>query len=197
MRTGAILQEVLRQGFFASDDEDGRGRESLMRRPDDSQYELSAVFDDDASDSQVDRSAFATENAHSDDAHAMANLEPAGADARHAVPWYYNYIDSWGRFHFIAALGFAAASLSVLGFLLVRALVAGEVMHTSITALIVGCLGTIAFLLLSMTAAALVVLLADLGKTIRDSSLHANRSFPGGGGARAARNRPNLSRSVG
>jgi hypothetical protein len=199
--SAAELPHVLRRGFFASDDEDVSlvGPDSLIRGPDDSQYELSAIFaegTDPSRDSLDQLPAFSMDSAVPDAAHSAASLDPAEAEVRLAVPWYYRYIDAWGRFHFFTALGFAAVSLSILGFLLLRALVGGEVMHTSITALVVGCLGTIAFLLLSLSVAALAALLADLDKSVRHLNFQAEHGFRAGGD-HAARNRPNLSRSVG
>jgi hypothetical protein len=92
------------------------------------------------------------------------------------VPWYFNFIDSWGRLHFYFAMGFAALSLTVLGFLLARALVAGDIMSSSVTALIIGCVGTIAFILISLSATALTVLLVDLARNVRTLIQQADRT---------------------
>ncbi len=69
--------------------------------------------------------------------------------------------------HFYVVVGFAASSLSVLGFFLVRALVAGQTLSSSITALLIGCVGTVAFLLLSLSATVLIILLVDLARSVR------------------------------
>jgi membrane protein implicated in regulation of membrane protease activity len=64
-------------------------------------------------------------------------------------------------------VGFAASSLAVLGFLLVSALVAGRIVSSSITALIVGCVATVALLLLSLSATVLSILVIDLARNMR------------------------------
>jgi hypothetical protein len=201
LRPAAAVPQVLQHEFFSSDDEDGLSpaRDLVLRGPEDSHYELSAVFDEDANDgdeSQVDLPAFSTESVVPDDVDATASLAPAGADISVVLPWYYIYIQSWARFHFLAALGFTATSLLLLGYLLVRSLAGGPIIHPSITALLVGCVGTIAFLLLSLSMAAVVALLADLGRSVRTMNLHAARNLRSVGEP-ARRNRPTLSRSVG
>ena len=62
-------------------------------------------------------------------------FETASSEFAVPVPWYFNVIDSWGRLHLYVATGFAASSLLVLGFLLVRALVAGYIVSSSVIAL--------------------------------------------------------------
>ncbi len=194
-RVVAGLPRSLGNGFQSSDDDDGAAIDSLMGGPGDSHYELSAVFDD-VPDSQVEIPAFSVTDAAPAGAGPSPTFEPDRPDDDLGVPWYYHYIVSWGRIHFFAALGFAACSLSILGYFLIRAVVAGHVIHTSITALIVGCVGTIAFLLLSISVAALVALLVDLGKNMHHMSLRAERSFRRGG-EHPGRNQGNLSRSIG
>ena len=83
------------------------------------------------------------------------------------APWYFKVIESWGRVHLYVVMGFAASSLSVLGFLLMRALVVGQILSSSTAALLVGLVGTIAFLLLSLSATALIMLLIDLARNMR------------------------------
>ena len=78
--------------------------------------------------------------------------------------------------HFYVVLGFAASSLAVLGFLLVTPLVAGQTLSSSITALIIGCVGTIAFLLLSLSATVLIILVIDLGRSVRVLIQQTDRS---------------------
>jgi hypothetical protein len=197
---GAAWPQVLRAAFFSSDDADGlsAARDSLMRGPDDSHYEFSAVFDaaNESDDSQVELPAFSMEAAVADAADSDVSLGPAGSEESTAVPWYYTYIESWGRLHLLAALGFAASTLSVLGFLLLSALAGGPIVDAPITALIVGCVGMVAFVLLTVSVAAVVALLADLGKKLRQLNFRAAGNFPNVG-EHTPRNRPNLTRSVG
>ena len=135
------------------------------RSPYDSQYEMTAVLGGDPDDSQTELPAFTGGVDESGEIEAARPFDTGSSEYLLPVPWYFNFIDSWGRLHFYVATGFAAASLSVLGFLLVRALVAGEITSSSVTALIIGCVGTVAFLLISLSATALTVLLVDLAPT--------------------------------
>ena len=88
---------------------------------------------------------------------AARPLETEAPNVLLPLPWYFNVIGSWGRFHFYVATGFATSSLVVLGFLLFRALVAGSTVSSSITALIIGCVGTIAFFMITLSASVLTV----------------------------------------
>jgi hypothetical protein len=194
------LPQVLRPGFFAADDENGSSalRDTMIGGPDDSHYELSAVFGDDeySDDSQVELPAFSMGADSPDQGPSAAIFEPAGPDALLAFPPYYDTITSWGRFLVVATFAFAVASLLVLGYLLVRSFAGGPIIEASITALLVGCVGTIAFLLVALPLAVLVALLVDLGKTLRHLNLRADGNLRTAG-ERTARNRPNLSRSIG
>jgi hypothetical protein len=135
--------------------------------PFDSQYEMTAVLGGDPDDSQTELPAFAGGSDESGESQAPRPFEAPTSEYLFPVPWYFNFIDSWGRLLFYAATGFAVASLAVLGFLLVRALVSGDFMSSSVIALIIGCVGTIAFLWISLSATALTVLLVDLSRTVR------------------------------
>jgi hypothetical protein len=135
--------------------------------PFDSQYEMTAVLGGDPDDSQTELPAFVGTADASGEIESARPFDTPSSEYLLPVPWYFKFIDSWGRLLFYAATGFAAASLAVLGFLLVRALVAGDIMSSSVTALIIGCVGTIAFLLISLSATALTVLLVDLSRSVR------------------------------
>jgi hypothetical protein len=147
--------------------------------PFDSQYEMTAVLGGDPDDSQTELPAFGGESDLSGEIEAARPFEAPSSEFVLPVPWYFNFIDSWGRVLFYLATGFAAASLGVLGFLLVRALVAGHTMSSSVTALIIGCVGTIAFLLISLSATALTVLLVDLARNVRMLIQQADRNSIG------------------
>jgi hypothetical protein len=141
----------------------------------DSHYELSAVFEDTTSRGDEGASTHWSTRASLDDEQYTATFEPAAADGLLANPWFDAFIDSWSRYHCMIALGFGTSSLAVLGFLLVRALWGGAVIDSSITALIVGCVMTVAFMLLSVSATVLVALLVDLGRSLRQLLIQSNR----------------------
>jgi hypothetical protein len=145
---GGGLTRSSNGSFFSGHDDDPvPGR----RGPGDSHYEMSAVFEDTTGDSDVEIAAYRpASGASPDEAHPSGAFEAASSEVLLPSPWYYNFIDSWSRFHFFVALAFGTSSLSFLGFLLVRALVGGQIIDSSITSLIVGCVGTVAFLLLSV-----------------------------------------------
>ena len=133
----------------------------------DPEDDFAGVLGGDPDDSQVELPAFTTEEPESGEIEAVMPFEPAGSDFLLAAPWYNKFIESWGQVHLYVAVGFAAFSLLVLGVLLISALVAGRMVSSSITALIVGCVATVAFLLLSISATVLFSLLVDLARNVR------------------------------
>jgi len=140
--------------------------------PDDSQYELpiSAVVD--IEDSQVELPAFTPErSAARDDNWPIAGGERPSLEPSLSSPEYPSFIASCGRYYFAVAIAFGAFSLGVLGFFLVREVLGGQAISVSVTLLIVGCVGMVAFLLLSLTVTALNLLLADLAKNVRQMRL--------------------------
>jgi hypothetical protein len=141
---------------------------SLRPQSDWQQDVSSAVLGGDPDDSQVELPAFTSTSPTdpSGEIAAAPAFESASSETT-PIPWYYRVIESWGRVHFYVVLGFAASSLAVLGFLLISALVAGHALSSSITALIIGCVGTVAFLLLSLSATVLIILVIDLGRSVR------------------------------
>jgi hypothetical protein len=172
------------------DDEDG-----LVGDPDDSQYELTAIVRNGIDDSQVELPAFSPDDIPPFEPGAESGFEQASGDVALPDPWYFKFIESWGRYHARVALGFGAASLTVLGYFLVRPLVGGESLTSSTTTLVVGCVGTIAFLLLSVTATAFYVVRVDLGKNVRQLNLQANPR-PQSLVNRARDSQPHLSRTA-
>ncbi len=142
---------------------------SLRPQSDWEQDVSSAVLGGDPDDSQVELPAFtsASPTDPSGEIESAPAFESESSEIALAVPWYYKFIESWGRVHFYVVLGFAASSLAVLGYLLISALVAGRALSSSITALIIGCVGTVAFLLLSLSATVLIILVIDLGRSVR------------------------------
>jgi hypothetical protein len=160
--------------FSGADDDMDFGSRALSAG--DSHYEMSAVYDDGYDDSDGEIPAFAPGESAENVAVLFPTFEAEGAEIVAPRPWYFKFLESWGRFQLLTALGFTAASLSVLGFLLLRALAGGQILSASITALVLGCVGTIAFLLLSLSATALTVLLVDLVRNVRQLVQHAERS---------------------
>ena len=148
------------------------------RSPSDSQYEMHAVLGGDPDDSQIELPAFDGE-ALSGEIDAARPFDTASGEVLLPMPWYFNVIGSWGRLHFYVAIGFATSSLAVLGFLLFRALVAGSIVSSSITALIIGCVGTIAFFMLTLSASVLTALLFDLARNVRTLIQQGERSGSG------------------
>jgi hypothetical protein len=156
----------------AHDDDD---RAARLRSPFDSHYDMAAMFDETPDESGAEIPAFDPGSSGEFETVTPATDRSSADELFQPSPWYYKFINSWGRFQFVAGLGFAASALSVLGFLLARAIVAGQTVSTSVTALVLGCVGTIAFLLLSLSATALIMLLADLDRNVRQLIQQADR----------------------
>jgi hypothetical protein len=144
--------------------------------PGDSQYELTAATDDGSEltaagedgldDSQVELPAFAPSETLPREAHLTAAFDSASSEVLVASQALERFIGFWGRYHLFVALGFVVASFAVIGFFLVRAMV-GQTVSFSTTAVVIGCVVTVALLLLSLSATALCFLLLDLGRNIR------------------------------
>jgi hypothetical protein len=160
-----------------ADDVERNDDEFQIRRPSDWQRSTSsAVLGGDPDDSQVELPAFTSAADSSAEVEAVTAFEPENSELATAVPRYYKVIESLGRVHFYVVLLFAASSLAVLVFLLVSALVAGQTLSSSITALIIGCVGMIAFLLLSLPATMLMILVIDLARSVRVLIQQTNRN---------------------
>lgn len=174
------------------DDDDVNDGDSFDGDPGDSQYELTPVMGNGIDDSQVDLPAFSADDWPALQAGADSGFGEAAALPE---PWYFRFIDSWGRYHAGFVLGFGGASLIVLSYFLFRPLLGGESVTSPTTALVVGCVGTIAFLLLSFTATAFYLLLLDVGKNVRQLNLQANRR-PYAAAERPRDSQPRLSRTA-
>jgi hypothetical protein len=135
--------------------------------PDDSQYDLPVSTIVDIEDSQVELPAFTPEHSAQDENWPGANDDAPSGELMFSSPWYFSFVDSWGRYHFAVAIGFGAFSLVLLGFFLAREILGGQTISASVTLLIVGCVVVVAFMLLSVTVTALNLLLADLTKNVR------------------------------
>jgi hypothetical protein len=134
---------------------------------DDSQYELRVSMDIDIEDSQVELPAFAPEQMLPDENWRAAVDDPTSVELTFTSPWHYRFVNSWGRYHFGVAIGFGAISLAVLGYFLASEIFGGQSIGASVPLLILGCVGTVVFLLLSVTVTALNRQLADLAQHVR------------------------------
>ncbi len=168
---GGLLQHGLARPMVAVERASAIDDLDLMNFPDrslpDSEDDFAGVLGGDPDDSQVELPAFTSGEPLSGEIDAFPPFEPAGSDFLLPAPWYNKFIESWGQVHFFFAVGFAAFSLLILGVLLITTLVAGRTVSSSITALIVGFVATVAFLLLSISATMLFSLLVDLARNVR------------------------------
>jgi hypothetical protein len=103
-------------------------------------------------------------------------LVPGESEPLPPDPRYYDLIDSGSRICFGVVLGLGALALLMIGVFLVRAFLGRPDLSSSITALILGFVGTIAFLLISFMTTALNLLLVDLARNTRRLRIHADRS---------------------
>ncbi len=170
--SAAVTETFPINAFMAGDDgEEGARHENRSVSHDN----LTAMPGDEASDSHFELPAFPSDDLEPDHAQSGLTDQPAvgfasvGAGASNGWP-----IGAWGRYHLYVALGFGGVSLGVIGYFLVRPLVGGAAVSSSTTALILGCIGTIAFLLLSVAATTLNYLLLDLGNNVRQLMRQAN-----------------------
>jgi hypothetical protein len=145
---------------------------------DDSNYEMTVSLDGELDDSQFELPAIKETDpslSPPDDRPAPA-LVVSGSEPLPPDPRYYNLIDSWSRIGFWGVLALGAIALVVIGVFLVRAFLGAPNLNTSTTVLILGFVGTIAFLLISFMTTALNLLLVDLARNTRRLRIHADRS---------------------
>jgi zinc-ribbon domain len=140
---------------------------ALVVNPDDSQYELPISTDIDIDDSQFELPAFAPEQMSREESWRAAVDNPPSMERTLTSPWHDRFVNSWGHYHFGVTIGFSAISLAVLGYFLASEIFGGRSISASIALMILGCVGTVAFLLLSVTVTALNRQLADLAKHVR------------------------------
>jgi hypothetical protein len=76
-------------------------------------------------------------------------------------------VELWSRLQLPVTLGFGAIALGVLGFLCLRSSIGGQSPSAATSALLVGFLGTVAFVLLSVSAIVLNGLLVELTRDLR------------------------------
>ena len=141
----------------------------------DSNYELTVSLEGELDDSQFELPTIKESHPSSSEGPAAPALVLAGPEPLPPDPRYYNLIDSWSRFGFWGVLGLGTLALVVIVGLLVRACLGGPDLNSSITALVLGFVGTIAFLLISLMTTALNLLLVDLARNTRRLRLHADR----------------------
>ena len=158
----------LAEGMFGRFDEPERPLRTLG--PGDSNYEMTFSIDDSPDDPGIDWDKddgdFLEPEAPSSD--EIEAIIPGGTEAKRSELWFYGFIVSWGRPLCFGVLGFVCFSVLVIGFLVASSLgVAGsQAIPTSIQALIVASVGTIALLLIGTSMFFHIVFLADLAKRI-------------------------------
>jgi hypothetical protein len=160
-------------GLFGGFDEEDLPPRPLG--PGDSHYELTAIDESAPAASGDDWPAVSSAVTAEDWGASEAQVDWGGSEALAVEPGLYKGIVSWGRVQFFAVMGFGALSLAALGFLLVRALTGKPLLDSSHSALVVGLIGIIAFLLLSITTGLLGVLLLDLARNLRRLRDHVDR----------------------
>jgi len=179
--------------LFGDFDEDELSQIALG--PGDSHYEWSFSVDGFDDDSQVDVPAFVTPEpepkqvqaaSKSSNALRVASREWAGArseepqqiqaakvkSALAATPVAImggkgQFVAVWSRYQLVTTLGFGAAAFLVLGFLLLNTSVGGHALTPATSTLVVGFLGAVAFVLLSLTALALNFVLIEVARDLR------------------------------
>jgi len=81
--------------------------------------------------------------------------------------WNGRFVDFWSRYQLVTTLGFGALASGVLGFFLLNASIAGNSLAPATSTLVVGFIGTVAFVLISLNGLALNSLLIDLARELR------------------------------
>jgi hypothetical protein len=161
-------------GFFAGFDEGDPS--SYKRSPGDSHYELTVPIQPGAGDSGDDWPAMSASDPAPEEGWSAPSAEPATVEILAPEPAYYRLIESWGRLQFFSAMSFGALSLAGLCALLVLTLSGRPIWDSSISALVVGLLGIIAFIFLSLATTVLSVLVLDLARNIRRLRVLADRN---------------------
>jgi len=161
--------------FLAGLEEDEEDPSATMLGPGDSHYELSPIVDGEDEDSHAQVGAHEPHSWSSEKRGSALTEEDAGTDGLPTSPRYFRFIESWGRYYFGLASGFGALALVALIFFLVRMILVGPYVSSAVAALIVGCVGLIAFLLLAVTGAAGYLLMVDLARNVRRLRDHSER----------------------
>jgi hypothetical protein len=136
--------------------------------PGDSQYELSAfgeVFSDD--DSQVDRPAIGSTRTDPRPVPAREANGPSFSGTPLILPLYGRFVETWTRYHILATLGYGTFAFVVLGFLLVKTLSGSQGLAPTASVLVVGILGSVAVVLLALSALAVNVVLFEVFHMLR------------------------------
>ncbi len=77
------------------------------------------------------------------------------------------FVHIWSRYQLVTTLAFGATALCILGFFVLRSSIGGQPLTPATSTLVVGLLGTVAFVLLSLTAIVLSALLSELARDLR------------------------------
>jgi hypothetical protein len=179
-------------GRFSDEDlidgSDDYGSSEFGLGPGDSQYELSAIVEGVADeDSHDDLPAIEPPRpepkqiqpirveslSRSENRGGTTQLRPAEestALVATPTPEYSRnrrFADIWSRCQLVATLSFGAVAIVVLGLLLLKSAVGGQSLSAATSALVVGLLGTIGLVLLSLTGLVQSALLAELARDLR------------------------------
>jgi len=136
--------------------------------PGDSQYELSSggeAFPD--YDSQAELPAIGSRQADPIPIPATDLRNARSSKPAPIVPWYGRLVEIWTRYQIVVTLGYGALGIVVLGFCLIRTSFGGQSLTPASSSLVVGFLGAIAFVLLSLSGLAQSILLIDLARRLR------------------------------
>jgi hypothetical protein len=93
--------------------------------------------------------------------------KPTPFSVRHA-----RFVDLWSRYQLFATLAFGGVASGIFGFFLLSSSIAGQTVRPAILVLVVGFLGTVAFVLLSLTAIVLNALVSELCRGLRSRENH-------------------------
>jgi hypothetical protein len=154
-----------RDGFVAGWDDDEGPMGQLG--PGDSHYELTFTLGEASGETDAAWPAFSGVDGVADEGPSGEFVAPGGRSEGWSDPWSYRLITSSGRVLFFLALGFAALSLGLLGFLLIRILGGSPSGNSTTLALIIGSVAAVSFLFVSLSLTALNLLLAELARSLR------------------------------
>jgi hypothetical protein len=138
--------------------------------PGDSHYDLSPSFVDFPNhDPRADTHAQSIVSTHSEPTHA-APLQAAATLSREpesAIPANVRLLDVWARHQLPATLGFGGLALLFFGLFLIRVWTDAPAGDGAILTLLVGIVGMIAFIFVSLMAAVLSAIMAQLVRELR------------------------------
>jgi hypothetical protein len=167
----SALNGAFAEGSFSGADEDEDDLEAGLPDPSDSQYELPVgVGDEDG----AEFNDWSTDDMPARPGPGERRIEAGDSSSVPSDPWYYKFIHAWGRVHFFGAIGFAALSMTVIACLVLARLTGNLKPESSAIAIVVGIVGAIALLMISLSTTALNLLLIDLARNIHRLRVHSD-----------------------